>query len=184
MNSFRKKARSHNESLAMSTMWNQNSEITHSHKLTNANVKDFFFAGNATVTLRNSKSGNRFTYKIEKADKCDPKKPVFFVNVLTGSDNEKSYNFAGTLFGKFTYRHSPKSRLAANSLSVQILVAFLRFLERDAMPISVEVWHEGTCGRCGRKLTVPASILSGIGPECEKKRWKEADAQLKLTLEK
>ena len=27
-------------------------------------------------------------------------------------------------------------------------------------------WHEGRCGRCGRKLTVPESIEAGYGPEC------------------
>jgi hypothetical protein len=26
--------------------------------------------------------------------------------------------------------------------------------------------HAGKCGRCGRKLTVPQSIETGIGPEC------------------
>jgi predicted metal-dependent hydrolase len=30
------------------------------------------------------------------------------------------------------------------------------------------VHHEGKCGRCGRLLTVPSSIESGIGPECSK----------------
>jgi len=29
--------------------------------------------------------------------------------------------------------------------------------------------HEGKCGRCGRKLTVPLSIETGIGPECASK---------------
>ena len=29
-----------------------------------------------------------------------------------------------------------------------------------------EIWHEGKCGRCGRKLTVPESIACGFGPEC------------------
>lgn len=32
-----------------------------------------------------------------------------------------------------------------------------------------EVWHEGRCGRCGRKLTVPESIETGIGPDCAKR---------------
>jgi hypothetical protein len=27
---------------------------------------------------------------------------------------------------------------------------------------------EGKCGKCGRALTVPSSILTGIGPECSK----------------
>ena len=31
-----------------------------------------------------------------------------------------------------------------------------------------EMLHEGRCGRCARRLTVPASVASGIGPECAK----------------
>ena len=31
---------------------------------------------------------------------------------------------------------------------------------------TVQVWHEGRCGKCGRKLTVPESLTSGLGPEC------------------
>jgi hypothetical protein len=30
----------------------------------------------------------------------------------------------------------------------------------------LEIWHEGRCARCNRRLTVPASIASGFGPEC------------------
>jgi hypothetical protein len=32
-----------------------------------------------------------------------------------------------------------------------------------------EVYHEGRCGRCNRKLTVPESIETGLGPECASK---------------
>jgi hypothetical protein len=31
----------------------------------------------------------------------------------------------------------------------------------------MELWHEGRCGKCGRALTVPESIESGLGPVCE-----------------
>ena len=37
---------------------------------------------------------------------------------------------------------------------------------KAALPKTVEVWHEGICGRCGRKLTVPESVERGLGPEC------------------
>jgi hypothetical protein len=39
-------------------------------------------------------------------------------------------------------------------------------LLRDAIPGMLEIWHEGRCGRCSRKLTVPESLKSGFGPEC------------------
>ena len=37
------------------------------------------------------------------------------------------------------------------------------------MPAELEVWHQGSCGKCGRPLTVPESIASGIGPVCASK---------------
>ncbi len=36
--------------------------------------------------------------------------------------------------------------------------------------------YEGRCSRCGRKLTVPASIHHGLGPECAGKgHWTKQD---------
>lgn len=157
-----------------------------SHLLTKENVQAFLFAGNSTFTLRNSNSGNRFTFKLRKPKKVNDKlKSVpFFLSIMTGSDNEKSYTFAGTLFDKFAYRHSNKSQLNAANPAIVVFSRFLNFLERNTLPASVEVWHEGTCGCCGRKLTTPESLLSGIGPACNKKRWEVAQRQLKLTLNK
>jgi hypothetical protein len=34
------------------------------------------------------------------------------------------------------------------------------------LPKGLKVHHEGRCCRCGRKLTVPESIETGLGPEC------------------
>jgi hypothetical protein len=42
----------------------------------------------------------------------------------------------------------------------------LDHLSEGEMPPLTEIWHEGRCGRCGRKLTVPDSIAIGIGPDC------------------
>jgi hypothetical protein len=42
------------------------------------------------------------------------------------------------------------------------------------------VWHEGRCGRCGRKLTVPESIESGFGPECASILGLDASTQVPL----
>jgi hypothetical protein len=36
--------------------------------------------------------------------------------------------------------------------------------------VDLEVWHEGRCGACGRRLTVPESIERGLGPECYGRR--------------
>ena len=33
---------------------------------------------------------------------------------------------------------------------------------------TVKVFHSGKCGKCGKKLTTPESIKSGLGPYCSK----------------
>ena len=40
------------------------------------------------------------------------------------------------------------------------------YIKNDVLPVKLEIWHEGRCARCNRKLTVPSSIESGFGPEC------------------
>ena len=150
-------------------------------KLTADKVKTFFFAGKAVFTLRNSNTGNRFTYKVTAPKKQkDPKNPVYFVKVMNGSDNESSYAFAGTIFDKNSYTHSKKSMINSDATSVKVIESFVGFLTKDKVPNGVEVWHEGKCGRCGRRLTVPDSIYTGIGPECAKQIVKEQLDMLEL----
>jgi hypothetical protein len=152
-----------------------------SHKLTKETVKDFFFAGKAIVTLRNSNTGNRFTYKITKSKGNNP---VYFINVFTGTENTNKfhYTFIGTVFQQKDFKYSPKSQMPANAKPITIITLFFNFLHNNTLPKDVEVWHEGKCGCCGRSLTVPESLLSGIGPECNKKRWRQAQKQLNFTL--
>lgn len=42
----------------------------------------------------------------------------------------------------------------------------MRTLAKGDLPTSIVFYHEGMCCRCGRRLTVPASILTGYGPDC------------------
>jgi hypothetical protein len=41
-----------------------------------------------------------------------------------------------------------------------------RLTQGQDLPDKVEVWHEGRCGKCSRRLTVPESIATGLGPVC------------------
>lgn len=45
-----------------------------------------------------------------------------------------------------------------------------RLQSGNGLPETVEVWHEGRCARCARRLTVPESIILGLGPECATRR--------------
>jgi hypothetical protein len=132
------------------------------------------FAGKSTVTFL-SRNGNRFTYKVTKLKderKTDPNSDdLFFVSVMTGSDNERSYSYTGTVFAKKTgeknFKLTRKSKVTKDAMSLRAFVYVMHHLYRNTLE-GVQIFHEGKCGRCGRKLTVPASILNGIGPECIK----------------
>ena len=136
---------------------------------TAAEVKRFVLAGHATVTLRSKKTGTRYTYAINQPKEGRGDKPApHFVKVMYGPNNEDDYTFMGTLFeGGTVYRHGRKSKLPEGDVREQAFwYVWRRVCFNNVIPDDVEVWHEGRCCRCGRKLTVPASIASGIGPEC------------------
>jgi hypothetical protein len=120
----------------------------------------FMFAGKSIFTFINTKTGNRFTYKI----KSNKESNLFFVSVLTNPDN---YSYIGTCI-EGNYKHGKKSNISTEAQSVKVFQFMLGKLKSGDLPDFLEVWHEGFCGKCGRRLTVPSSILTGIGPECFK----------------
>lgn len=133
---------------------------------TAAAIERFMLAGNATITVRSLRTGTRFTYKIRKPDPTpDFPNPVHFVNLLTGQDNTSDYQYLG-LIRDNVFRRTSKSRITDKAPGYVAFEWFWRQVIQNQLPATVEVWHEGRCGRCGRKLTVPESIESGFGPEC------------------
>lgn len=131
------------------------------HQL-NGNSADFVLGGNATFTIENTETGNHFTFKVVQPA---PDKP-HFVRVLTGPDNENDFTFLGTIFDNQTYRHGKRSPISPTAQSAKVFEwAWPRILSHS-LPQQVHLYHEGRCGRCGHKLTVPESIESGFGPEC------------------
>jgi hypothetical protein len=125
----------------------------------------FLRAGNATVTLASKKTGARFTYRISVSDDglCH------FVGLLVGQNNESDYKYLGRIsrdifwLGRKVPRPGDVSRDAPSAKAFDWA---WRALVRGTLPEQLEIWTEGRCGRCGRKLTVPTSVHQGFGPEC------------------
>lgn len=141
-------------------------------------VREYMLAGRAKITIRSKVTGVRFTYKVTKKKDGDAKEPIWFVNLLRGADNENDFTYMGIIKKEdqkphyFTLTKASKVTAAATSVKAfQYLVNNIFEIGVAAllMPKDLEVWHEGTCGRCGRSLTVPESVERGIGPECIKK---------------
>lgn len=128
-------------------------------------VRAFVTAGRAVFTVVNTQTGNRFTYRVNAPhDVYANALERWFVKVLTGADNERSYSYIGLLTGDGKFLHTQGSRVARDAPSFLAFAWLWRHV--DDLPPYVEVWHEGRCGRCGRVLTVPESIARGLGPEC------------------
>jgi hypothetical protein len=146
------------------------------HKLNNSEALKFIFAGKSIVTLLNSKTENRFTFKVKQAKDSN----MFFVSVLTGPE---TYSYIGTCI-EGIYRHGRKSTISKDAQSVKVFEYVINKLKINNLPDFVEAWHEGKCGKCGRSLTVPSSISNGLGPECVKSLSKsdKRDNFLKLIL--
>jgi hypothetical protein len=130
-----------------------------------ANALQFLQGGKATFTLQSLRSGAHFTYRMNESEdgKC------FFVSVLTGPDNTSrtSYSYLGYISAESgLFRSSRKSRISPQDKRFAAFDWSYRALAAGTLPRDLEVWHEGRCCRCGRALTVPESVASGLGPEC------------------
>ena len=140
-------------------------------------TKLFALAGDATFTVTSKATGTRFTYKVEKKEEFNR----HLVKVLTGPDNWANYKYFGVIRpdGSFAFANPEKAKVSADAPSAKAFAFLWRHVdgqpfilkstgETVTLPEVVDVHHEGKCCRCGRKLTVPESIESGIGPECAK----------------
>jgi hypothetical protein len=137
-------------------------EILNNEENKKFQVENFVFAGNATFTLESEKTGNRYTYKVRQ---CEDKKELYFVSLLTGSDNESDYQYLGVVEnGKF--RTTKKSKLTIDSTPVKAFNFFISKLHKLNKIEGLNIFHAGRCGKCGKKLTTPESIKTGFGPHC------------------
>lgn len=130
-------------------------------------TKDFITAGRAIFTVQ-SRTGEHVTYRVQHKEGNGRFPPAWFVSVLSGPDNTKDYVFLGLLSTETgNVRLTGKSRFTDDSRPVRVLRWALRRVWNDLpFPDGYSIHHEGRCGKCGRVLTVPESIESGIGPEC------------------
>lgn len=130
---------------------------------------NFILAGNARVTLRSELTNMRYTYRVRATENTPgDERPTFFVELLRGRDNERDYVYIGMIKATrfFVTRASRHLKDAAFCKAFDYVY---RHLRAGNLPPHAEVWHESACGRCGRPLTVPSSIATGLGPECSKR---------------
>lgn len=165
--------------------------MDNTHKLSTLAVLPFLLAGRALVTLLNRKTEGRFTYRIQAPGKTAEERrtaPILFVSVLTGPENGEfapfsngSYTYIGIIVRKTgAFKLTRKSRLSSSNPRVAGFAWLCRQARNGNLETfpHVEVRHHNECGACGRTLTVPESIDTGLGPICAKRlnvEWARTD---------
>lgn len=143
--------------------------------------KEFVLAGKAifTVTLNPELCGvdarTHRTYKIERVifegEGDKPDREFYFAYALTGSDNTSDYSYICRVDPKTgELVATAKSRSRVDQTRVwKVLKGALDLVWFELDVEGVEVQHAGSCGRCGRLLTEPLSLETGIGPVCRER---------------
>jgi hypothetical protein len=132
-------------------------------------AKLFALAGNATLTLQSTRTGQHYTYKISSpsAEKQEAKgftpEAVWFVKVLSnGSADEGDFTYLGMIKNNDFFATRASTRMQ----TAPCFKAFQFFFRSTELHPELVIRHECKCGRCGRTLTDPISIDTGFGPEC------------------
>jgi hypothetical protein len=144
-------------------------------------VKEFFTGGRAIFTVEVPESfakmtGCRphYTYRIHlKKNKKDDSE-VFFVSLKSGPE-DRSWAYLGIFNNETGQIALTKKSIGTDDCwSVRFfrrIMANIFCEEPDNITeAGFDVHHEGKCGKCGRPLTVPESVKTGLGPICSGKK--------------
>ena len=138
-------------------------------------IRNYMFGGKAEFTLQSNVTGKHYTYRIlSKND--DPDYPIKFLYVLSGSDNDSDWAYAGTVrmlknnpSHEITYNTTDKAKFTRTSPSMIAFRWAIWMLNKNTMSPMLSFLHSGKCSACNRKLTDPESIRTGMGPVCRSK---------------
>jgi len=135
-------------------------------------TKDWVTAGDAIFTV-NTPANGHYTFRVTYLKGNDRWPESWFVKLLTGPDNTRSYTYLGKLNPETgAVATTPKSRKFEGSFPHRLVNRILaRVWAGDHAAYEnhgFTATHAGYCGRCARLLTVPESVESGYGPECVK----------------
>lgn len=164
--------------------------------MSNVNVTpDFVLAGEAIFTVSNGNT-NYYTYKVYKSTPSTQfPGTAWFVKVLTKPDH---YTYVGQLDVNTSdrttmpkLRRTGRSRYEDNSNIMTVFRRAMRVIWQKqyanyVLPEPYSIKHEGHCGRCGRALTTPQSLDTGLGPECAAQlgvEWREGPRHPELPYE-
>jgi hypothetical protein len=145
-------------------------------KVTLDRALKFMLAGQAEFKIVSGKTGKELYYKLIKrraAGKYDENGNEF-VYWVTGGEKSDELKYLGTIYfdknsDKFSFARGINGNENSNSTIVKAIIYVLNKVYQGKYDTDVELYHNGTCGRCNRQLTDIQSILTGIDYDCVRK---------------
>jgi len=150
-------------------------------------VQEYVLGGRSTFTVVSTKTQARYTYRVrvaplrrrwdgESLEAYQARKLAHLagprlVEAMIGSDNTSDYVEIGNITpdGTFKPRNWVSERAEGRK---QGFVWFWKAVTETTEKLQqAEIWHDGHCSCCGRKLTVPESLSIGLGPDCASWRY-------------
>ena len=126
----------------------------------NQYAKAFLFAGNCHCSIENMKTGNRFSYTIQRDKKQNN---MYYVNSIT----ESGETYCGYFYencGGIDYRQGKKGALGKDNIRIKALIYVLEHINYLNKNIIIE--HDGRCACCGSTLEDTNSFKKGLCPMC------------------
>lgn len=127
-------------------------------------IRTYIYGNKGVVTLK-SPTGKHHTYLFAKPrNSAQFPEDIRFVYAL--HDNQKLFYVGALEQGKFKLTRA--SRFLPENEITKGASYIVRMANSTALNTPMKLYHEGVCCRCGRPLTHPKSIETGIGPRCRK----------------
>ena len=156
--------------------YEQKEESIQSGYIRQADALEFMLAGKAEFILHSTKTNEDFNFtlirkesKMKSNNNTEDKEFIYFIYLKLA--REKIY--AGFLVfneeaQEFRFIKGKAGKLEPSDRNIRSLLLVVNKLFQHLVVNNLDIFHVGNCGRCGKKLTTPESILTGLGPTCSK----------------
>jgi len=149
-----------------------------------AAVREYVMGGRSTFTVVSTKTQARYTFRVrvpvvrrrnkaagETIEQYRARKAAALagprtVEAMTGSDNYADYTQIGTITEEGSFTEKSWTPRKVEGRKTGFAWFWMAVNEAQEKLVQAEVWHDGHCSCCGKKLTVPESLSTGIGPVC------------------
>lgn len=128
-------------------------------------IYNYIHGAHGALTLK-SPSGKHHTYTFHPPYGSENKR--FYSDVFVYCVTQANHEACVGVINSRGFWHIKTSKFSASS-EVFKGANYLYQMACKDFDTPMEVYHEGICGCCGRKLTHPDSIERGVGPSCFRK---------------